>query len=76
MDSERLYVGRIFINPDQFHKGFGIRLMEKIESLYQDVTVFTLETPLWNCRTNSFYLKLGYKEYKRDAKFAYFVKNK
>lgn len=75
-DYEKLYIGRIFINPDQFHKGFGIQLMKKIESLYEDVTLFTLDTPLWNHRTNSFYLKLGYKEYKRDDEFAYYVKNR
>ena len=26
-----------------------------------DVITFTLDTPLWNIRTNNFYQKLGYK---------------
>jgi len=51
-DGSNLYIGRIFIDPEHFHKGLGTRLMEMIENLYSDVTSFTLDTPLWNIRTN------------------------
>lgn len=48
--------------------------MEKIENLYSDVISFTLDTPLWNVRTNSFYQKLGYEVKKKDKEFAYYGK--
>lgn len=37
-----------------------------IETLYPDVTTFTLDTPLWNIRTNNFYQKLGYEVEKKE----------
>lgn len=69
-----LYIGRIFIDPEHFRKGLGIKLMELIENLYPDVVSFSLETPLWNIRTNNFYRKLGYKLEKEDKEFAYYRK--
>jgi ribosomal protein S18 acetylase RimI-like enzyme len=71
-----LYVGRIFIDPEHFRKGLGTKLMEMIENLYPDVTSITLDTPLWNIRTNSFYQKLGYEIEKKDNEFAYYIKRK
>lgn len=50
-------------------------IMQQIEELFSDVTLFALDTPLWNVRTNRFYRKLGYTEYKRDDEFAYYVKD-
>ena len=61
-----MYIGRIFIDPVHFRKGFGKKLMELIESLYPSVTTFTLDTPEWNTRTNSFYRSLGYTEISRE----------
>ena len=49
-------------------------MMQKIEALYPSVKEFTLDTPIWNIRTNSFYKKLGYTEVKRDNEFVYFSK--
>ena len=48
--------------------------MEMIETLYSNVTSFTLDTPLWNIRTNNFYQKVGYKIEKKDKEFAYYIK--
>lgn len=73
-EGTNLYIGRIFIAPEYFRKGLGIKLMEKIENLYSDVISFTLDTPLWNVRTNSFYQKLGYEVKKKDKEFAYYGK--
>ena len=42
--------------------------------MFQEVKAFMLDTPLWNVRTNRFYQKLGYVEYKRDREFAYYIK--
>lgn len=75
-DGSNLYIGRIFIDPEHFHKGLGTRLMEMIENLYSDVMSFTLDTPLWNIRTNKFYQKLGYEIDKMDKEFAYYIKQK
>ncbi len=75
-DGINLYIGRIFIDSEHFHEGLGTKLMEMIENLYSDVTIFTLETPLWNTRTNNFYQKLGYEIEKKDKKFAYYIKRK
>ena len=69
-----LNVGRIFVAPEHFRKGYGIYIMQEIESLFSDVKEFTLDTPVWNVRTNSFYTKLGYKEVKRDKEFVYYSK--
>lgn len=70
-----LYVGRIFIAPKYFHKGYGSMLMNKIESIYQGVTKIFLETPIWNVRTNNFYKKIGYTEERQDKNFIYYIKN-
>lgn len=74
-DGDKLNVGRIFVDPKHFGKGYGIYIMQQIEELFSDVTLFALDTPLWNVRTNRFYRKLGYTEYKRDDEFAYYVKD-
>ena len=72
---DTLNIGRIFVDPQYFRKGYGILMMREIEALYPDVKVFTLDTPAWNTRTNAFYTKLGYTEVKRDADFVYYSKD-
>jgi GNAT superfamily N-acetyltransferase len=73
---DALNVGRIFIDPHFFRKGYGIFMMREIESMFPEVKVFTLDTPGWNTRTNAFYTKLGYSEVKRDSDFIYYSKNR
>ena len=75
-DGEEMNVGRIFVNPEHFRKGYGIRMMEAIEAQFTDVKVFTLDTPVWNIRTNAFYTKLGYTEVRRDGDFIYYAKRR
>lgn len=67
-------VGRIFVSPEHFRKGYGIFMMEQIETMFPEVKIFTLDTPSWNVRTNTFYKKLGYVEVRRDGDFVYYEK--
>ena len=74
LDGDKINVARIFVAPEHFNKGFGVFIMNEIEEMFQEVNAFMLDTPLWNVRTNRFYQKLGYVEYKRDKEFAYYIK--
>ncbi len=76
LSNETLNIGRIFIGPENHRKGYGVFMMQEIEALYPSVKEFTLDTPIWNIRTNSFYKKLGYTEVKRDNEFVYFSKKR
>ncbi len=71
-----MYIGRIFVNPSYFKKGYGIAIMEQIENLYPNISIWELDTPVWNIRTNRFYKRIGYKEIKRDNEFVYYRKIK
>jgi len=69
-------VGRIFVAPKHYRKGYGIFMMQRIEEMFPDVQIFTLDTPVWNVRTNAFYQKLGYVEVRRDNDFVYYEKRR
>ncbi len=69
-------VGRIFVSPVHFRKGYGIFMMQQIETMFPEVQIFTLDTPVWNIRTNAFYQKLGYTEVRRDNDFVYYEKRR
>ena len=73
-DGNTLNIGRIFVSPEHFHKGYGIYMMQKIEAMYPEVKTFTLDTPVWNTRTNSFYTKLGYTETRRSNDLIFYSK--
>ena len=73
-DGETLYIGRIFLDPVHYRKGYGLSLMKMIETFYPGIRKINLDTPLWNVRTNAFYTKLGYCEVDRDKEFAYYQK--
>ena len=76
LDKEILNVGRIFVSPEHHRKGYGEFMMKEIENLYPSVKEFTLDTPIWNVRTNSFYTKMGYTEVRRDNDFIYYLKQR
>ena len=76
LKGDELNVGRIFVAPEHFRKGYGIFMMQEIEAMFSDVEEITLDTPIWNVRTNSFYTKLGYKEIKRDKEFVFYSKKR
>ena len=74
-NGDKLNIGRIFISPEHFRKGYGTYMMKEIEALFPDVQAFTLDTPVWNIRTNQFYTKLGYTEIRRDQEFVCYQKD-
>ena len=76
LQGNELNVGRIFVSPDFFRKGYGTFIMQQIEESFSAVSKFTLDTPIWNVRTNSFYKKLGYSEVGRDKDFVYYEKER
>ena len=76
MQGDALNIGRIFVAPEHFRKGYGSFMMQEIESMFTGAKEFTLDTPDWNIRTNSFYTKLGYTEIKRDNGLVYYLKRK
>ena len=69
-----LIVGRIFINPIHYKKGYGQELMSQIEHLFPNAKLIKLETPTWNIRTNQFYKKCGYTEVKRNIEDMFYEK--
>ena len=73
---DALNIGRVFIDPRHFRKGYGILMMREIEAMFPDVKTFTLDTPVWNTRTNAFYTRLGYSEVKRDTDMVYYSKKR
>lgn len=75
-DRDTLNIGRIFISPEHFHKGYGIYMMREIEAMFPEAKTFTLDTPAWNTRTNAFYTKLGYEEVRRTGEFIYYSKSR
>lgn len=76
LDKDKLNIGRIFVSPENHRKGYGIYMMQEIEKMFPDVKEFTLDTPIWNVRTNSFYSKLGYKELRRNDEFIFYSKKR
>lgn len=75
VDGPRLDIGRIFVDPTHFRKGYGIFIMQEIERIFPDAEELYLDTPAWNIRTNAFYQKLGYTAYKTDDAFVYYIKS-
>ena len=73
MAQKEVYIGRIFVDPAHFCKGYGIAIIGQIEKVFQGFCC-KLDTPVWNVRTNRFYTKLGYQETGRDAGTVYFQK--
>lgn len=76
LKGDRLDIGRIFVDPEHFRKGYGIFMMQEIEKMFPDAKELFLDTPVWNIRTNAFYQKLGYIEYRRNDEFVYYMKRK
>ena len=71
-----LNIGRIFVAPEYFRRGFGSFMMNEIETMFSGVQEYILDTPIWNERTNSFYSKMGYTEVRRDNDFIYYSKQR
>ena len=76
LKNDVLNVSRIFVAPEHFRKGYGSFMMHEIEAMFPEVKEYTLDTPVWNIRTNSFYSKLGYTEIRRDNDLVFYSKEK
>lgn len=76
LKNDVLEVGRVFVEPEHFRKGYGIFMMREVEDMFPEAKEFVLETPVWNVRTNSFYHKLGYRETKRDQELVFYAKHR
>lgn len=74
INENRLQIGRIFLHPKYHRKGYGIALMNCLVTEFSGCTVVSLDTPIWNRRTNAFYCKLGYSEVNRDHECIYYEK--
>ena len=42
-DGEKMNVGRIFVEPEHFRKGYGLHIMRQIEEQFPDVCLFALD---------------------------------
>ena len=69
-----MYLGRLFIYPDYHRCGYGRASMEIMEKMFPAITLWKLETPVWNERTNRFYQHLKYVEIRRDSQSIYYQK--
>ena len=45
-DNDTMYVGRIFLDPVYYRKGYGLSLMKMIETFYPSIKIIKLDTPL------------------------------
>jgi len=63
--NERVYVGKLMVHPDYQNKGFGTKLLQAIETFYENKT-FELFTSSKSEKNIQLYKKAGYKEYKRE----------
>ena len=73
---DTLDIGRIFISPEYFRRGYGTIMMREIEAMFPDVREYRLDTPVWNTRTNAFYAKLGYTEVRRSSDLVWYSKER
>jgi len=53
-------INRIFVDPKHQRKGAGENAVQKIQSMYPEVSVWELDTPSWAVRNHKFYEKLGF----------------
>ncbi|MDR2718955.1 MAG: GNAT family N-acetyltransferase [Treponema sp.] len=63
--NDRVYIGKLFVHPDNQGKGYGTNLLKAIETFFQNKT-FELFTSGKSERNLYLYKKLGYKECKRE----------
>ena len=66
-ENDRVYVGKLMVHPDYQNKGYGTKLLNTIETFYENKT-FELFTSSKSERNLYLYNKNGYKEYKREKK--------
>ena len=65
-ENKTAFIGKLMVHPGHRHKGYGTRLLNKIEECFscERYELFTSTRSADNIRL---YEKNGYKEYKREA---------
>ena len=53
----------VFIDPDFHRRGIGSQSFALIRAKYPQVKKWTLDTPVWNTRTQAYYEGLGFVQY-------------
>ncbi len=74
----QMELGRIFIDPNYIRKGIGTRSINYLLKKYPHIETWSLDTPSWNSRTRSFYIKMGFrlvKEYNDSCQFSKHISN-
>ena len=46
-DGSKMNIGRIFVAPEHFRKGYGLFIMTQIEEQFPDVTLFAPDLRIW-----------------------------
>lgn len=67
LDSETLYIGRMYVFPRHQRKGIGEKLFNAALSQFPNVTKARLEVEELNLKGMSFYRKHGFVEISRDV---------
>jgi ribosomal protein S18 acetylase RimI-like enzyme len=63
--NERVYIGKLIVHPNYQNGGIGTRLLKAIETFYENNT-FELYTNGKSEKHVRFYVRNGYKEFKRE----------
>ena len=79
-DNGTCYIGRLIIHPDHQNQGYGTKLMQKIESLFNEAERYEIFTGHKSEKNLYLYKKLGYNKLKsekitEDLSFEYLEKN-
>ncbi|MDA3899718.1 MAG: GNAT family N-acetyltransferase [Spirochaetes bacterium] len=67
-------LGRIWIDPVYHRQGIGLTALELVIEQFPEAILWKLDTPAWNKRTRSFYLKAGFTISKEQGGFLFFEK--
>lgn len=74
MNAEEAYLYRVFLDPEFHNVGVGLQVFDFLFHCFPSIKLWTLKVPVWNTRTPSFYIKLGFEITEKTDKFIYFQK--
>jgi GNAT superfamily N-acetyltransferase len=63
--NNRVYIGKLIVHPDYQNKGFGTKLLNEIETYFENKT-FEIFTSIKSEKNLNIYKENGYKEFKRE----------
>ena len=64
-ENNRVYIGKLIVNPDYQNRGFGTNLLKTIETIFPN-KIYELFTSSKSEKNLYLYKKYGYKEFKRQ----------